>query len=167
MSRPRDIGTMAETAVVRALRNSGFPLAERRTLKGALDQGDITGTPGLCWEVKGGKTAWFASDKQIAEWMRETEAERVNARADIGILVVQRKGIGVPNAGRWWAILRLDHVAELTRTAAVRDLYRGELAPAPYVVADPAPVRMHLADACVLLRAAGYGEPLDVEVVAG
>ncbi|MEV1201696.1 hypothetical protein [Microbispora rosea] len=159
MSRPRDIGTMAETAVVRALRVNGFPLAERRSLKGALDQGDITGTPGLCWEVKGGKAAWFASDGQVAEWMRETEVERVNARADIGILVVQRKGIGTPNAGRWWAIMRLVHVAALTHQL-------GLASPGEGVLGNPAPVRMHLADACTLLRAAGYGKPL-VQAVAG
>ena len=33
--RPRDIGTAAETAVVRHLQTSGFPLAERRALHGA------------------------------------------------------------------------------------------------------------------------------------
>ena len=59
--RPKDIGTAAETAVVRFLRDNGFPLAERRALHGSTDRGDITGTPGLVWEVKGGDAAKTAS----------------------------------------------------------------------------------------------------------
>ena len=53
-NRPKAIGTAAETAVVRYLAAHGFPNAERRALHGATDLGDITGTPSLCWEVKGG-----------------------------------------------------------------------------------------------------------------
>lgn len=106
VNKPRNIGTAAETAVVRYLVANGFPHAERRSLKGNLDQGDITGTPGICWEVKGGAAAKNASDGQVQAWLEETERERVNAGATIGILVLQRKGIGAINAGRWWAIER-------------------------------------------------------------
>lgn len=144
MTRPRDIGTRAETAVVRALRRHGFPHAERRALRGSTDAGDITGTPGICWEVKGGQAARTASDGQILAWLVELEAERLNAHADIGVLVVQRAGIGAPNAHRWWAILFLRDVARLTG-ATLPD--RLELYP----------VRMLLADAAELLCNAGYG----------
>lgn len=157
MTRPRDIGTRAETAVVKMLHSLGFPHAERRSLKGTLDQGDITGTPGICWEVKGGDAARHASDGQIGAWLAETERERVNAGADIGVLVVQRAGVGLGNAHRWWAILRLDEVADLTATALDRVL---DSTRDPFVLADPAPVRLLLGDACTLLRSAGYGEPL-------
>ncbi|NAE18288.1 hypothetical protein, partial [Enterococcus hirae] len=67
-ARPRDIGTAAETATVRYLRTAGFPHAERRALRGTHDCGDITGTPGLAWEVKGGQAAKGASDGQVAQW---------------------------------------------------------------------------------------------------
>lgn len=144
--RPKDIGTAAETAVVRFLRSAGFPHAERRALAGALDLGDITGTPGVAWEVKGGERAKSASDRQVAAWLEETEVERVNAGADFGVLVVQRRGIGAPNAGRWWAVMPLRHAVMLAAGA------RAEWA---------APVRMHLADAALLLRAFGYGTEIE------
>lgn len=135
-ARPKDIGTMAETAVVRALRNLGFPHAERRALAGAYDLGDITGTPGLVWEVKGGNAAKTASDGQVEKWLDETERERINAGADYGILVVQRAGIGAANADRWWAITR----ARFPQ----RDIT----------------TRRTLADQCHILRGCGYGDPL-------
>jgi hypothetical protein len=134
MARPKDIGTAAETAVVKALRLHGFPNAERRALAGAYDLGDITGTPGLVWEVKGGEAAKSASDAQIEKWLDETETERINAGADIGVLVVQRRGIGPANAHRWWTVVR-------GTTLGIT-------------------IRKTLADECKLLRFMGYGEPL-------
>src|SRR5690606_27104000 len=64
MSRSKDIGTRAETAVVRYLRANGFEHAERRALRGRQDAGDITGTPGICWEVKARKRP--ISDTDVA-----------------------------------------------------------------------------------------------------
>nr|WP_236646910.1 hypothetical protein [Micromonospora acroterricola] len=150
--RPRDIGTKAETAVVRYLQSAGFPHAERRSLRGALDAGDITGTPGVCWEVKGGDAARTASDLMIERWMAELAAEVTNAKADVGLLVVQRAGVGPANAGRWWAYMPCFQVAVLA-------------ADDPVGAYGSFPVRMLLADAVTLLRAAGYGEP-DRPVVA-
>ncbi|MFI7468199.1 hypothetical protein [Nonomuraea sp. NPDC049646] len=155
MNRPKARGTAAETAVVRAIRPLGFPHAERRALAGTHDLGDIVGTPGICWEVKGGDAARLASDGQIAAWMVETETERINSRADVGILVVQRKGVGAANAHRWWAHLPLRQVAELANGHALTDAYTADL-----------PVRMLLGDLCTLLRDAGYGQPLQTEAVA-
>lgn len=133
MARPKDIGTFAETAVVKAIRPRGFPHAERRALAGTHDLGDIVGTPGIVWEVKGGEAAKSASDGQIDKWLAETERERLNAEADMGVLVVQRRGIGAPNAHRWWAV------------------FSG----GPYVL------RWYLEDACRTLRKSGYGTPLE------
>ncbi|MEU4234155.1 hypothetical protein AB0F17_58615 [Nonomuraea sp. NPDC026600] len=146
MARPKDIGTAAETAVVKALRRLGWPHAERRALTGALDQGDITGTPGVVWEVKGGKQTRSPSDEQIAAWMQETETERIHARANVGVLVLQRHGVGPDNAHRWWAYLQADDWI----AGAGHDI----------------PMRFLLNDACVLLRWGGYGEPLP-EAVSG
>jgi hypothetical protein len=155
MARPKDIGTAAETAVARALRRLGWPHAERRALAGAYDLGDITGTPGVAWEIKGGDAAKSASDGQIAEWMVETERERRNAGANIGVLVVQRRGVGPVNAHRWWAHLPLWQVAELANGHALTDAHTETL-----------PVRMLLADVSTLLRDAGYGEPLPSPAVS-
>lgn len=156
VNKPRNIGTAGETAVVRYLVANGFPYAERRSLKGFLDCGDITGTPGICWEVKAGAAAKNASDGQVTAWLAETETERRNARATIGVLILARKGIGATNAGRWWAILSIGHVIDLCRPAVSGSL-RTE---------SEVPVRMHLADVVTLLRIGGYGDALTTEVTA-
>lgn len=147
MSRSKDIGTAAETAVVRYLRTAGWPGAERRALTGALDQGDVTGTPGICWEVKARKKP--VSDLDVAAWMDEAETERRNAHADYGLLVVRRAGVGAANAGRWWAYMAAGDVAALASYRRGEVLItRGELA---------WPVRMLLVNAVALLHGAGYG----------
>lgn len=148
--RPKDIGTATETAVVRYLRANGFPHAERRALTGSLDCGDITGIPGVAFEVKGGTAAKIASDGQVHLWLAETEAERVNAKADVGVLVMQRAGVGVVNAGRWFAVLDSWTLANLM----------ADLAP-PSRTSPRVPVRMFLGDLVHLLRWAGYGTPLE------
>lgn len=148
MNKPRQIGTRAESAVVRYLTANGFPHAERRSLRGALDAGDVTGTPGICWEVKGGDAARNASDLQIERWMTELATETVNATADVGVLVVQRAGVGPANAGRWWAYMPAFQVAVLITEEPVSNW-------------SAFPVRMLLADAVTLLRAAGYGQPTE------
>lgn len=147
--RPRDIGTHAESATVRCLAASGFPNAERRQLRGIRDAGDVTGKPGLAWSVKGGLAAKGASDLDIARWLAELETQRGHAKADIGVLVQQRAGVGETNAHRWWAWLRLEPLAILVDPGSF--------------VAEPiqaAPVRLLLGDALLLLRSNGYGDPI-------
>ena len=114
MSKSKDLGTKAETAVVKALHRLGFPNAERRALAGVLDKGDILVNPGherpVIIEVKGGDAAREASDNQVAKWLSETDIEIYNAYAYHGFLVVQRGGIGYPNAHRWWAVTRMGSI---------------------------------------------------------
>lgn len=150
MNKPQAIGTRAETAVVRYLQANGWPNAERRRLRGRLDAGDITGTPGVCIEVKGGDQARYASDNDIADWLAETWVERGNADADVGVLVVQRRGVGPTNAGRWWAVMRLGDAMALRDPSTPPELRCAW------------PVRMLLADVVELLRGAGYGDPVEV-----
>lgn len=100
MSTARAKGTAAETAVANYLKYC-WPYAERRALCGSVDRGDITGTPGLVWEVKAGSTLC------IPQWLRETETERVNAKADFGLLVIKPKGVGTTNVHRWWGVVEL------------------------------------------------------------
>lgn len=159
MNKPKAIGTAAETAVARYLQAHGFPSAERRALRGIADAGDITGCPGICVEVKGGEAAKNASDLLVADWLEETEKERLNARADIGVLVLQRRGVGPANAGRWWAVMPSRAVTLLSYPDAV--FYDD-----PDAVTPSVSTRMHLIDAVQLLRWAGYGNPLPVEVSA-
>jgi hypothetical protein len=159
MNRSKDIGTAAETAVVRYLREHGWPGAERRALAGAADLGDITGCPGLVWEIKGGKKAETASDSLIRCWLADAERERMADGADLGILVTKRKNYGPERAGSWWV-----HVDLVTWMA----LSRGRIPLAQPLFSSP--IRMHLSTLLPLLHAAGYGTAPeaapDVQVVA-
>lgn len=147
MNKSGAIGTKAATTVARTLALYGFPDAERRVLHGVRDQGDITGIPGVCIQVKGGDAARDASDRLIEAWLRTVEEQRVNARAHVGFLVVQRRGVGHVNAGRWWAVMSLNTL-------------NGLLGGQRFCVAREGlavrPVRMQLGDACRLLTYAGY-----------
>jgi len=139
--RPKDIGTAGETAVVRYLRVNGWPNAERRALHGSTDLGDVTGCPSLTWEVKAGAAAHAAQPANVETWMAQTELERENSGADVGVLVLARKGYGPARAGMWWAVLPLPLVANETATLG------GD-------------VWMTLETACRWLRTMGYGERL-------
>ena len=156
MSRPKDIGTRAETAVVRAARSRGFGLADRLTLTGQHDRGDVRLTPGLVAgviaEVKGGNSARQASDRMVRAWLAEAEQERTNADADVAILVTQRAGYAPARADQWWAYTTAGTLADL--------LDSGVMPP------DPGePVRVTLAAMLRLLRAAGYGDPITPDEV--
>lgn len=153
-NRPKAIGTAAETAVVRAVRTRGFPGADRLTLTGSKDRGDIGLTAGVVLEVKAGAAARAASDNQITRWLAETERERVNAGAHIAILVTTRPGIGPNNAHRWWAHMTCHTLIDLIGYNV------------PAVQVPDAPVRMILNAALELLRANGYGEPLTEQATA-
>lgn len=151
--RPKDNGTAAETAVVRYLQANGWPHAERRALRGDLDAGDITGTPGICWEVKARNRPY--SDEQIAGWLVETEVERGNAKAAVGVLVLRRAGFSAARAGSWWAVLPADDFAALAVFP-----YEEVLIPRAAEVARP--VRLLLSDLVALLHRAEFGTPLAV-----
>lgn len=108
MSKAKDIGTRAETAVRNYLLSAGYdPMAaHRNVLKGSDDEGDVwlRDQHGLIvFEVKGGKMAKEASHGQVEKWFQEAQRERENASARLGFLVTQRAGVGYPRAGEWWA----------------------------------------------------------------
>ena len=157
--RPKDVGTDAERAVARYLTANGWSSAEIRRTHGVLDLGDITGTPGLVWEVKGGHAAEQATDRDITEWLEETELERANAHADIGVLIWKRKGKGHASVGAWWAALPGWGYVYLARIGIAQ-----ASVPAPawmtQVYQEVPPVRLLLADLIRMLRTAGYGNQL-------
>lgn len=113
MSRSKDKGTLAESAVVTYLQENGWPYAERRALAGAADKGDVSGTPGLVWEVK-----YAGVGLRMAEWIQETVTERDNAQAAHGILVIKPFGFGTRRTGDWFAaMVGADYDALLTFNA--------------------------------------------------
>lgn len=119
MSKSKNIGTRAETAVRNYLLSVGYSelAAHRNVLKGSDDEGDVwlrEENHGLIvFEVKGGKAAKEASHGQIQKWLQETETERGNAHASFGFLVTQRAGVGYPRAGEWWAYANLSDLIAL------------------------------------------------------
>lgn len=147
-NKPKAIGTRGETGVVRVARDLGFPEARRLALAGADDQGDAILCPGIIAEVKTGKAAKTASLAQIDLWWLETEIERQNAGATIGLLVVQRAGYSPERAAYWRCFLGAPVVATLQIRKGV------------FIHDHAFPVEMTFAKALLLLRAYGYGEPL-------
>lgn len=150
-NKPKAIGTAAETAVVRAARTRGFPLAERLALAGAQDLGDVRLTAFVHLEVKGGHAAETASDAQIEAWLLETERELQHAGASAGALVTKRRAVGAGNAHRWDAWVRLSWIAKWRA-------YPDDVVP---LDGPDATVRMSFASLLAQLRAAGYGDPLE------
>jgi Holliday junction resolvase len=115
VSRNRAKGTAAESAVVRFFQTVGWPHAERRALSGSKDRGDVTGVPGICVEVKS------AVRLEIPAWLRETEAERINAAADYGVLIIKPKSIGDTRVGQWAAVMPLGDLTRLLAAAGYGD----------------------------------------------
>lgn len=169
MTRPKDIGTRCETAVAKHARTAGFPDAERRALAGSTDLGDVLlcRHPSVIVEVKGGATAKKAGAGAVAGWLAETERERQAARAEVGLLVVQRHNLTVPGPGGWQAWLSLDVATRLVRADAA---WKAPLEGPEGIVTRVAltPVAMTVDDALRLLRWAGYGQlvPADVADLA-
>jgi hypothetical protein len=107
VSASKKKGTAAETAVVEYLRASGFTQAERRTLNGAKDRGDIAGLPGVVIEVKN------CARQELGAWVAEAELERDNDRASLGVVWHKRRGTTDP--GRWFVTMSGDQFAALLR----------------------------------------------------
>jgi hypothetical protein len=140
-NRPKDIGTRAETAVLRQILPY-FPAAERLALKGKADEGDIGHTGDFIFEVKGGKQTEQVGDAQLTAWMGEAVTEAANRDVGFGVLVLQRKGYGLPRARRWWVWISGGDLAEIMG---------GCWLPPGFV-----PVRMELGDFLDLLADQGY-----------
>ena len=90
---------MGASAFVKYLAINGFPYAERRVQHGALDEGDITGTPCLTFEVTN------RNKYAIRQWLKEANAEKANARADYCPLIIKPVGVGLTKVADWWAVL--------------------------------------------------------------
>jgi hypothetical protein len=116
MSRSKQKGTSAESAFVKNERVlESFPMVERRALSGVNDMGDVAGAPGLVFEIKNHKSYKFP------EWLKETEVERINAKADYGVLIVKPNGVGLGSVQDWWAVMTVGEMLNLLREAGYGD----------------------------------------------
>lgn len=147
-------GKRAERDLVTWLRAHGWPGAERtvrtgyRTrTRGCSDHGDIDGTPGITWQVK---DVAERDHYLIPAWLADTERQRVASGANLGILVVKRRGHADP--GQWWAHMPLNDLVHDVLTSSI-DTFPED----PYMV----PVRLALAHLAPILAHAGYGSGVD------
>jgi Holliday junction resolvase len=101
-------GANFERAVVAYLRDHGYPHAERSYGAGRPeDVGDIDGLPGVVFELKAHRQI------ELASFLDEAEAERVNADAELAVVVIKRRGHS--DVGRSYAVVTLAAMAELLR----------------------------------------------------
>jgi hypothetical protein len=83
-------GTAFESLIVDGLHDMGYPYAERRAQRGSSDGGDIAGIPGVVLELKA------VARLDLSGWLKELKAEIRNAGADLGAVVVKRRGTRDP-----------------------------------------------------------------------
>lgn len=85
-NRSKAKGTAWESVCVDMLQREGAPHAERRTLAGALDRGDIAGVPGVVFECKA------EARIDLPGYLAEAERERINDKADLAVVWIKRRG---------------------------------------------------------------------------
>lgn len=123
VNRSKARGTQAESSVVLYFRKRGWPFAERRTLPGAYDKGDLAGVHGIAGaavlEVKSCKTI------DVPGWLREAAAEQTNAGATVSAVISKPRGIGHDRVGEWHAFLTVRQLCDLLAQAG----YRGTAVP--------------------------------------
>lgn len=94
MSNPSKAkGTAWESAIVAYLRDRGWTYAERRTLNGSKDRGDIAGIPGVVIEAKSTKTV------ALGAYLDEANTEALNDGANLGAVWLKRRGCPHPADG--------------------------------------------------------------------
>lgn len=146
VNKPKKIGTAAESATLKRVKRY-FPRADRAALHGAGDIGDLLNTGDFCFEVKGGdaarNAAQSATSREIDRWYEEAVREAKNAGATFPVLVVQRRGVNYPDAGRWWAIISAAHFAHLMGAPGHK---------------NPSLVRLELDDLLQIIGDMGYAE---------
>ena len=85
-SKSKAKGSAWERAIVEYLRAAGWPFAERRLAGAAKDRGDIAGVVGVVIEAKN------TASRNLAGWVDETETERLNDGAWLGVVWHKRTG---------------------------------------------------------------------------
>jgi len=109
MSKAKQKGTAAETAVVNWLVSKGRKHVERRSLNGSLDRGDIAGIPGVVIEVKN------CARVELPKWISELETEIHNDKADTGTVIHKKRG--TTDVGYWYATMPVSIWYELIKQA--------------------------------------------------
>lgn len=109
MSKQKQKGTAAETAVVNWLVSMGRKHVERRSLKGTADRGDIAGIPGVVIEVKN------HARMELSEWLAELQIEMQNDKANTGVVIHKKRG--TTDVGYWYATMPVSVWYQLLKEA--------------------------------------------------
>lgn len=88
-------GTRFETSIAAYLAEHVDDRIERRAKTGAKDRGDIGGLRAMGNRVVV-ETKDYGGRYQIGPWLTETETERVNDAAVVGLVVAKRRGTQDP-----------------------------------------------------------------------
>ena len=92
VNRPAAKGRDGENRICQTLISAGYSNAERRRTEGANDRGDICGVdPRLVIE---GKAA--PARLEISAWLKETDVEVANAKAELGVCWFKIRGTQDP-----------------------------------------------------------------------
>lgn len=118
MNRSKAKGTAFETEVVKIFHDWDFAQAERRSLKGSKDAGDIAGVSDWAFEVKNCKQMCLAG------WMEELVVEMNNAGVPYGAVIHKRVR---KSAQRAYVTMELDCFLEFLREHENRE-YRPPIA---------------------------------------
>jgi len=109
VNRSKKTGTQHETHSVVWLKRHGWPYARRITLKGSRDEGDIdlgNGIP-VVIEAKAEKTV------TLSGYIKELDAEIVNADAETGFVIIKRRGTN--DVGKYYALTTVERANDLLR----------------------------------------------------
>jgi hypothetical protein len=109
MSKSKQKGTSAETAVVNWLQSKGRKHVERRSLNGSHDRGDIAGIPCVVIEVKN------CAKMELSQWVSELQVEMHNDKAETGTVIHKKRG--TTDVGYWYATMPVSVWFELIEKA--------------------------------------------------
>jgi hypothetical protein len=156
-----NVGKQTEQLVARYLRERGLAGVERAVRTGfraggreVADAGDLTGWPGVCVQVKSLRPA-NAAERQTRAWLAETESQRAQSGASVGLLVVRRWG--TLDVGEWWCFLT---AWDLFGAAERLAITAGPL--------QDIPVRLELSDVVSMMQTWGWApaQPDPLERIA-
>jgi hypothetical protein len=103
-------GTAWESKIVAALQRAGWPYAERRTLSGAQDKGDIAGIPGWVIEAKN------CRELKFGPWLTECHREAFNVGPQVeGAVWAKRRGF--PEAEDGFVVMNGETFLRLLKSA--------------------------------------------------
>lgn len=109
VNKAKKTGTEHESRTVIWFKAHGWLYARRIVMKGQRDEGDIdlgNGIP-VVLEAKNEKTV------SLAGYIKELDAEIVNANAETGFVIIKRRG--TRDVGKYYALTTVEHANTLLR----------------------------------------------------